>query len=58
MWPGDEPGLRAFGEALQRAAWTDICVGVVNIVAAVLAILDVRDVTAMVRSSPPGLRAD
>ncbi|HXH77082.1 DUF4328 domain-containing protein [Nocardioides sp.] len=59
LWPaGDEPGLRAFGEKLQSAAWAELSSNVVNIVAAVLAILVVRDLTATLRNAPPGGRVD
>ena len=59
LWPtGEEPGLRTFGEKLQDAARVELGFGAVNIVAAVLAILIVREITTLLRDSPLGLRVD
>jgi hypothetical protein len=59
LWPtGEEPGLRTFGEKLEVAAWAELGFSLVNIIAAVLAILVVREITALLRDAPLGLRVD
>jgi hypothetical protein len=49
---GEAAGLRAFGRDLQKAARVDIASSVIDILAAVLAVLVVRHLTRLVREAP------
>ena len=53
LWARDDAtGLRGFGRELRLAAQADIVSNVIDIVAAILAILVVRQLTRLVREAP------